>query len=1026
MTAPNSYKDPYWADLAGRVEAKLDLPAGLLQRIVTHGERSNSDQVSKAGARTPFQIIPETRNAAIKKWGIDPYLSPENASEVAGLLLKDSLQRNGGKISEAVGEYHGGTDRSGWGPRTQAYINRVMIGLKSDERKAAQQGKPESTFDRVKASMQASQPPSLAGVFEAYQAGRMTREEERALEADVRSGLVMLPKGMLLKGEKAAPPANTIPTAVVAAYRAGNMTPEERAQFEDDVRSGIALLPDGIAIGQTAGEEQEPPGLVARLADVVTGNLRRTTESSALPEWTGMPELNQFSMSGLKTGLGTLLANPSEAVKVIQANFPGVQVRQDPKGNFVLRSSLDDREYVIPPGFTTGDIPRALAGLLAFTPAGRSTTLTGMAAGGAATQAVIEGSQAATGGEFNPSDVAVAAVMPPLVATAGRLVAPAAQGVRSVAQRMRNGPAVATSDDSAAMAAATRAGEPTVSPPLNASQGVPDVAPAPASPAAGPHRAMPVDELAQTARKAVGGGLGSRQASQALAAQAAPDPAVLSAAKRLGITEYLQPDHVTTSQAYRELAQAVKSVPSSQARASEIEGLERVSRRAADLIDEIGGTTDLSALSATVRSSMQATQQQLDREADRLYSKLRASVPAQAEAPAPNVLSFIQQRASDLGGESNLSGMERMILRKLTPRTGSRAELIHGSAGGGLMSAPTHVAREMTFVRQPTYALLDDVRRDLTAARVQRAGPFKDSDSGLIKKLEKELMKDQRAALEPYGMLPTFDAARGAVAVRKGLEDDLVALFGRDLDATFVGTGGAGLPGAVRALAQGDSERLVRLITAVPEGLRPQVVASGIATAFRSAGTRGEISFAHYAKWYEGLMRNRKAYAAVMSSLPLSARKQLHALYKVADGISKASKERITTGRINAVSEHLKDADTLAARLYETAQRSAAGAVAGTVAAPVVGPGAAAAIASAVTSGPKQPAIRAVDELIASPEFAHMVKAGAGQPRAAAAKRMARSAQFIRFVRAVGDPSEFSNRERWIMQAIQASEANRR
>jgi hypothetical protein len=108
---PTSYKDPFWTQLASATEQKLDLPPGLLVGVLTRGERSNADQVSEAGAKTPFQIIPATRKAAIDKYGIDPYLSPENAAEVAGKLLKDSLDRNKGDAAAAVGEYHGGIDR---------------------------------------------------------------------------------------------------------------------------------------------------------------------------------------------------------------------------------------------------------------------------------------------------------------------------------------------------------------------------------------------------------------------------------------------------------------------------------------------------------------------------------------------------------------------------------------------------------------------------------------------------------------------------------------------------------------------------------------------------------------------------------------------------------------------------------------------------------------------------------------------------------------------------------------------------
>jgi hypothetical protein len=169
--------------------------------------------------------------------------------------------------------------------------------------------------------------------------------------------------------------------------------------------------------------------------------------------------------------------------------------------------------------------------------------------------------------------------------------------------------------------------------------GVPPVATPAASVAAAPVVApMPAAELAQTAKTAAGGGMGSGRATQVLAGQAAPDAKALAAAKRLGIDEYLQPDHVTTNQAYRELAQAVKSIPGSEARAAEVQGLEAVGQRAEKLIDEIGGTTDASTLSASVKARMQATQAELEKQADDLYARVRKEIPVKAEAPAGNVL----------------------------------------------------------------------------------------------------------------------------------------------------------------------------------------------------------------------------------------------------------------------------------------------------------------------------------------------------------------------------------------------------
>ncbi|BAP37800.1 hypothetical protein AS4_28600 [Acinetobacter guillouiae] len=125
----NSYKDSKWSNLSSITEKRLGLPEGLLKNIVLHGEKSNADQVSSAGAKTVFQIIPETRNAILKKYKVDAYESDKNSALAAGYLLKEALDRNNGNVEAAIGEYHGGTDRTNWGPVNKAYRQRVLSAM---------------------------------------------------------------------------------------------------------------------------------------------------------------------------------------------------------------------------------------------------------------------------------------------------------------------------------------------------------------------------------------------------------------------------------------------------------------------------------------------------------------------------------------------------------------------------------------------------------------------------------------------------------------------------------------------------------------------------------------------------------------------------------------------------------------------------------------------------------------------------------------------------------------------------------
>ena len=210
------------------------------------------------------------------------------------------------------------------------------------------------------------------------------------------------------------------------------------------------VSPEAWLASQTPAAAVKPPqlGFFEGLVESVTGSRRATPETQALPEWTSMPELNQMSVASFKTALGSLLSNPKETVQILQANFPGVQVRQDAKGNYLLRSSVDQKEYAIPPGFSMGDIPRAIGGITAFTPArapmaALSRTIPGAVAFGAGTQAAIEASQAATGGEFNTGEVALAGALGPTGQIIQRAVPPVVQAVKGGAQRLMARPAPA-------------------------------------------------------------------------------------------------------------------------------------------------------------------------------------------------------------------------------------------------------------------------------------------------------------------------------------------------------------------------------------------------------------------------------------------------------------------------------------------------------------------------------------------------------------------------------------------------------
>lgn len=793
--------------------------------------------------------------------------------------------------------------------------------------------------------------------------------------------------------------------------------------------------PGELAAPQTGGDGATDPldDLAASIAaeptlgqkamDVVTGDLRKTPETEAAPDWTQLPEYaNNFGAEGWKAALGTTFSNPEETAQVLKANFPGIQVRQDDKGNYFLKSAEDGREYAIKPGFRATDIPRAIGSVAAFTPVGRFASIPGQAAAAGGIQAAIEGTQAATGGEFNPLDVGAATVL-------GGAVPAASRGLSALANRMGAG---AVDDVAAAAARSTPepvpAGQPVAQPEV-----VPPASPAaaraaqaeadalragmvPEAQAAGPGAApLAQADLSAVAKEAATAtGKAQTRAQQILAEQAAPDAETIAAAQRLGIADNLQPDHVTTNQTFRELSQAVKSMPGSEARAQELEGLQAVAKRADDLVTELGGTKDLSTLSDNVKNRMMSTVDDLEAQANKLYGEIRANIPNDTRVTAPSTLEFIQERAKSLGGVENLTPMEKRIVAKLTPKVRTTTERVPGRVG-----VTSGTTRQAGSTELPRYGLMDDIRTSVgQAARMQ--GPFKDADTGLAKKLYGLITADQEAAIQPFGMTETIDAAKAAVRTRKALEDDVVSLFGKNLGSSLVGN----LAGGVQGLGKGDTSKFLKLINAVPPAMRPEVTASALNYGFRNGAKAGDLNFRTFAQWFEGLQQNKQAYNALMANLPKEAPQMLKDLYRISSGISAASKERIMTGRINAITKELQGPDTALQRVYQAASKvagvAAMEAATSTVGAP--GAGLAAGITSALMKG-KPDVMKAADKLISDPAFISMAKASirGEAPKTATVKHLAKSAQMREFFQKAGKPPEMRDHEKWLNTLFQSS-----
>lgn len=333
QTFPVSYKDPVYAAADQAASEAAGIPPGLLTSIRVAGEKSNANQVSSAGATTPYQITPTTRQLIIKKYGIDPAASPEAAALGAAYVLKEGIQRTG-SAAGAVTQYIGGTDPANWGGQTRAYTNRVMSHFTGsggqDEPQpgpspipaaplpsAASYGLDPSVVGTDTAPQQQptqtvapTQPAIAPGagvnaqIVADYNAGRLSPADMDAVDARVKAGKIPVDPSQLIRPQQAGaqdsgapasfeaakgavPQPKPIGPQTLAAMQNGTLTPDQQAVIQQGLKNGTLVMPQPPAqpepessgffagfnpLGGVASDTQLPTGPVTAQAPAQSGS----------------------------------------------------------------------------------------------------------------------------------------------------------------------------------------------------------------------------------------------------------------------------------------------------------------------------------------------------------------------------------------------------------------------------------------------------------------------------------------------------------------------------------------------------------------------------------------------------------------------------------------------------------------------------------------------------------------------------------------------------------------------------------
>jgi hypothetical protein len=799
----------------------------------------------------------------------------------------------------------------------------------------------------------------------------------------------MSPEEWLASQPKQAAPAAPAPAPMATAPAAAPMSPE-----------------------QWAASQPKPIGFFEGLAEQVTGRARATPETQALPEWVTMPELNQMSVAGFKTALGTLMSNPKETVQVLQANFPGVQVRQDAKGNYLLKSSVDQKEYAITPGFTVGDIPRALGGIAAFTPAGRAATIPGAIVAGGATQAAIEASQAATGGKFDTGEVVTAAVTGPAGQILQRVAPPVVQAVKKGVQRVTGRapmPAAAPGAPGASMGTAMAPKTPPIAtapevpptapeaPPMAAA--MPEVAPvapeipvAPAAPAVAPVVAQVTEqEVGSLVKQAAGTGFGSAGARDRLADLAQVNVAAKEAADRLGIQ--LPADVFSDNPQVRAAAGLTRSAAGSEAEAGWRNTVTQAVDKADDVIKQfdatfVEGAVAPGVVSQKIKDSLTRTRSDLNAQAGKVYNAVDEVVPKTSVVELPKLKETLDTVKAEVG-EKGMSAAERNLAKMI-----EEGNITYG-----------RLKREKTLIGN---------------ALNKMESPYGSMAEADLKRLYAALADDQLTNVGNIGgeeLRQQLRAANLIYAKERALGKRIVNAFGQDIEGSVANKMRTAITGA----AKGDAGEFNRLLKTVPEDLRKETLATALASVTRSArgAEKGGFGFSEFADIYPKLRANPPVYKTIVDTLGKDSADVLRDLYEVSKRVTEARANVLTTGKANQALLQGMQAESLIGKVMESTL--AKGALTG--AAAMGGPIAAAAtsvITGAMTQGNKD-SLKAAGKLFADEGFQKLAIEAAtkGTPSAASIRRTAMSQSFQKFADAAKLPKALDARIQWLQNAAQ-------
>lgn len=618
-------------------------------------------------------------------------------------------------------------------------------------------------------------------------------------------------------------------------------------------------------------------GLPAAMTEAFTGASRQTEATRTTPDYragnsiTGegaMPEMQDtgyFKESkfgeraplippSVQAAFGSLASGPEETAKIIKAQFPNVQVFNDEKGNFFLKSAVDGKTYAIKPGFNAGDILRGIGTVGQYMIGGevagaakglktgyaaantlRKVGLAERAAGSAIGQTIVESGQAATGGEFNAETIPEAAAADIALAGAGKAIGGAKRIISPSAGKL----------------GALESG--------GFGVGGGEGASIPASEVAGAAERMAMKDPVQALRadpdfNAIVRGVTKNDpaAIEKFSQYIEADPAGLAAARELGID--LPADVFSANKQLKAAMGLARAQIASPEQAAFLTAKEGASQKLATAIEQLGGK-DISTLSSDVLDSLKASRDDLSERAATAYDQI--PIPKSTKVDAENIIGYLDGIIGErAGNEGVLSGIEKKIYQE---------------AKQGKL----------------TFARLKDFKGELRLMESGRTGEYATLADARRRGLADALKADEFATANKVGGAEghaSLTEGNSLYAQKKALDEKIVKGFGQAENGSISDI----LKTSITKGTGGSVKKLNEVLAIVPEELHKDTLLTGLLDASKTKLAGGDYALdpSRFVKTFRGIMQQKEVAKTFAQKIGKEGMDKLQKVYAVSKAIT--------------------------------------------------------------------------------------------------------------------------------------------